>query len=167
MATYKLAVVDGPYTGRVLLIMFVRSMFYVNYDPTIDDSYRKPCLIDGKVCILDLLDTAGVEEYRAMREMYMSTIDGFLLVYSVVDRNSFEEIPEFYQHILTVKNRKEFPLILVANKTDQTGRVVSKQEGKQLAEQLKLKYVETSVKDQMSCQKMFDKIVRELMSVKE
>ena len=66
MTTYKLEVVGGPYTGKSdLVIMFIQSVFYANYEPTIDDSYRKPCIIDGKVCILDLLDTASVEEYHA------------------------------------------------------------------------------------------------------
>ena len=34
------------------------------YDPTIEDSYRKQVVIDGETCLLDILDTAGQEEYR-------------------------------------------------------------------------------------------------------
>jgi GTPase SAR1 family protein len=43
------------------------------YDPTIEDSYRKQCIIDEEVALLDVLDTAGQEEYGAMREQYMRT----------------------------------------------------------------------------------------------
>lgn len=45
------------------------------------------------------------QEFSAMREQYMHTGEGFLLVYSIIDRNSFEEIPKFYRQILRVKDR--------------------------------------------------------------
>ena len=38
--------------------------FVDEYDPTIEDSYRKQVVIDGETCLLDILDTAGQEEYR-------------------------------------------------------------------------------------------------------
>ena len=56
------------------------------------DSYRKQCVIDDEVALLDVLDTAGQEEYSAMREQYMRTGEGFLLIYSITSRQSFEEI---------------------------------------------------------------------------
>jgi len=34
------------------------------YDPTIEDSYQKQCVVDGVDCMLDITDTAGQEEYR-------------------------------------------------------------------------------------------------------
>ena len=40
-----------------------------------------------------------------MREQYMHTGEGFLLVYSIIDKNSFDEIPKFYRQILRVKDR--------------------------------------------------------------
>ena len=89
-----------------------------------------------------------MQEFSAMREQYMHTGEGFLLVYSIIDRNSFEEIPKFYRQILRVKDRyekcvtvcsvlgfislitlrSEFPMILVANKADlESERMVSKE----------------------------------------
>ena len=82
------------------------------------DSYRKQCIIDDEVALLDVLDTAGQEEYSAMREQYMRTGEGFLLVYSITSRNSFEEITAFHQQILRVKDKDYFPIIVVANKCD-------------------------------------------------
>jgi GTPase KRas protein len=101
-------------------------------------------VIDDEVALLDVLDTAGQEEYgcvphacvpdaptfsnlthlgnpqphSAMREQYMRTGEGFLLVYSITSRNSFEEISTFYQQILRVKDKDSFPVIVVANKCD-------------------------------------------------
>jgi len=53
-----------------------------------------------------------------MREQYMRTGEGFLLVYSITSRNSFEEISLFHQQILRVKDQDTFPVIVVANKCD-------------------------------------------------
>ena len=54
----------------------------------------------------------------AMREQYMRTGEGFLLVYSITSRNSFEEISTFHQQILRVKDQDQFPVVVVANKCD-------------------------------------------------
>jgi len=73
------------------------------------------------------LDTAGQEEFSAMREQYMRSGEGFLLVFSLTDRNSYEEIYKFHKQILRVKDRDEFPMMLVANKCDlEHQRVVRK-----------------------------------------
>lgn len=92
------------------------------------DSYRKQCVIDEEVALLDVLDTAGQEEYSAMREQYMRTGEGFLLVYSITSRQSFEEITTFQQQILRVKDRDYFPMVVVGNKCDLEGeREVTRQ----------------------------------------
>ena len=57
------------------------------------------------MCFLPVLDTAGQEEFSAMREQYMRKGDGFLLVYSVIDKLSFEDIRNFHTQILRVKDR--------------------------------------------------------------
>ena len=94
------------------------------------DSYRKQCVVDDEVALLDVLDTAGQEEYSAMREQYMRTGEGFLLVYSITSRQSFEEIMTFQQQILRVKDKDYFPIIVVGNKCDlEKERVVSEQGG--------------------------------------
>ena len=86
-------------------------------------------MIDDEVALLDVLDTAGQEEYSAMREQYMRTGEGFLLVYSIDSRQSFEEIMTYQQQILRVKDKDYFPIILVGNKCDleDKERVVSEQ----------------------------------------
>lgn len=116
---YKLVVVGGGGVGKsALTIQFIQNQFPEEYDPTIEDSYRKQCLIDEEVALLDVLDTAGQEEYSAMREQYMRTGEGFLLVYSITSRDSFDEISIFHQQILRVKDKEYFPVIVVANKCD-------------------------------------------------
>uniref|UniRef100_A0A3B3URC5 RAS related 2 n=1 Tax=Poecilia latipinna TaxID=48699 RepID=A0A3B3URC5_9TELE len=137
------------------------SYFVTDYDPTIEDSYTKQCVIDERPARLDILDTAGQEEFGAMREQYMRTGEGFLLVFSVTDRGSFEEIYKFQRQILRVKDRDEFPMILVGNKADlELQRQVTQEEGQQLARQLKVTYMEASAKIRMNVDQAFHELVR-------
>jgi GTPase KRas len=100
------------------------------------DSYRKQCVIDDEVALLDVLDTAGQEEYSAMREQYMRTGEGFLLVYSITSRQSFEEITVFQQQILRVKDKDYFPMVVVGNKCDLEGEREVTRQGKMPGEYL-------------------------------
>ncbi len=87
-------------------------------DPTIEDSYRKQVTIDDETCLLDILDTAGQEEYSAMRDQYMRTGQGFILVYAITSRSSFDEIVTFREQIKRVKDKDKVPMVLVGNKCD-------------------------------------------------
>lgn len=161
---YKLVVVGGGGVGKsALTIQFIQSHFVDEYDPTIEDSYRKQCVVDGETALLDVLDTAGQEEYSAMREQYMRSGEGFLLVYSIISRSSFEEIQRFYQQILRVKDKDWFPVVLVGNKCDlENQRQVGQGEGKDLAKQFKCKFLETSAKEKLNVDEAFYSLVREI-----
>lgn len=63
--------------------------------PGLQDSYRKQVVIDGETCLLDILDTAGQEEYSAMRDQYMRTGEGFLCVFAINNTKSFEDIHQY------------------------------------------------------------------------
>lgn len=149
LPTYRLVVIgDGGVGKSSLTIQFFQKQFLDYYDPTIEDQYIQHCEVDGNWVIMDVLDTAGQEEFSAMREQYMRNGRGFLLVYSVTDRKSFDEVARLYTQVLRVKDRTEYPVLLVANKIDLINqRVVSEVEGRSLAASLKLPYIETSAKN--------------------
>lgn len=153
---YKLVVIGGAGSGKSsLAIQFLQSQF--------EDTYRKQCVIDDEVALLDVLDTAGQEEYGAMREQYMRTGEGFLLVYSITSRDSFDEISTFYQQILRVKGLDFFPVIVVGNNCDREyERQVSAQEGRDLARQFGCKFIETSSKLCINVDEAFINLVREI-----
>jgi len=157
-----LVVVGGGGVGKsAITIQFIQSYFVTDYDPTIEDSYTKQCVIDDVVGRLDILDTAGQEEFSAMREQYMRSGEGFLLIFSVTDRNSFDEIYKFHKQILRVKDRDEFPMLLVGNKADlEHQRAVSSDEALAISRQLKLPYMECSAKLRMNVDQAFHELVR-------
>ncbi|KYQ56867.1 hypothetical protein ALC60_04190, partial [Trachymyrmex zeteki] len=149
LMTFKLVVVgDGGVGKSALTIQFFQKLFVADYDPTIEDSYIQHTEVDKQWCILDVLDTAGQEEFSAMREQYMRKGDGFLLVYSVTDKQSYQNIVNFHTQILRVKDRDIYPMLLVANKVDLVHlRKVTEEQGRELAYRLGIPYIETSAKD--------------------
>ncbi|XP_078042139.1 ras-like protein 2 isoform X2 [Augochlora pura] len=108
-----------------------------------------------------LLDTAGQEEFSAMREQYMRSGEGFLLVFSVTDHSSFDEMLKFHKQILRVKDRDEFPMLMVGNKADlDQQKIVSVEEAQNMARQLKIPYIECSAKLRMNVDQAFHELVR-------
>lgn len=73
--------------------------------------YTLQVVIDGETCLLDILDTAGQEEYSAMRDQYMRTGEGFLLVFAVNEAKSFENVTQYRDQIRRVKDSDEVSCI--------------------------------------------------------
>ncbi|KAF8941646.1 protein ras-1 [Dissophora ornata] len=101
--------------------------------------------------------------YRAMWEAFVGYGDGFLLIYSITSRSSFEEIPALLQEILRVKRKDFVPTILVANKCDlEHERQVSTDEGQEMAKQLGARLIETSATQMINVGEPFYDLVREI-----
>jgi len=130
-SVYRVVVVGEGGVGKsCLTIQFISEKFVEEYDPTMEDSYRKQVTVDGEECLLDIFDTAGQEDFSAVRDQYMRTGDGFLCVYSIILEPSFAAVAAFHDHILRVKDLDQLPFILVGNKADlESERVISKEEG--------------------------------------
>ncbi|XP_036336514.1 ras-like protein 2 [Rhagoletis pomonella] len=162
LQTYKLVIVGGGGVGKsALTIQFIQSYFVTDYDPTIEDSYTKQCVIDDVPAKLDILDTAGQEEFSAMREQYMRSGEGFLLVFALNDHSSFDEIPKFQKQILRVKDRDEFPMLMVGNKCDlDQQRQVSLDEAQTISRNLLIPYIECSAKLRVNVDQAFHELVR-------
>ncbi|XP_036348780.2 ras-related protein M-Ras-like [Ochotona princeps] len=109
-----------------------------------------------------MLDMAGQEEFSAMREQYMCTGDGFLIVFSITDKVSFENVVCFHQLILRVKDRESFLMILVAKKVDLMHlRKITREQGKEMAVKHNIPYIETSAQDPpLNVDKAFHDLVR-------
>merc|ERR1711907_271610 len=134
--TFKIVVGAGAVGKSAITLRLCSGKFPKKYDPTIEDSYRKKLEVNEKVCTLDILDTAGQDEYSTLREEYMQEGRGFVLVYSIVDAESFEKMDEFKAQIEKAcsKTGYKVPIMLVGNKCDMTdGRVIPERQGKRKA----------------------------------
>jgi len=164
MTEYKLVIVGGGGVGKsALTIQLIQNHFIDEYDPTIEDSYRKQVTIDEETCLLDILDTAGQEEYSAMRDQYMRTGQGFMLIYAITSRSSFDEIASFREQILRVKDKDKVPIMMVGNKCDlETERQVTTGEGADLAKSFGCPFMESSAKTRVNVEESFFELVREI-----
>lgn len=142
-------------------MQFVQSVFVEKYDPTIEDSYRKvierPDNPKGDLA-LDILDTAGTEQFTAMRDMYMKSGDGFLLVYSLTSPATLHDLHALRERLARVKPTAK--VVLVGNKADLVGeRVVGRGQGEAVAVKWGCPFVETSAKDAGSVERAFMTLV--------
>ncbi|KAI8911728.1 small G-protein Ras2, partial [Gorgonomyces haynaldii] len=162
MALYRIVVLgDGGVGKTALTIQLCLSHFVETYDPTIEDSYRKQVVIDDSPCILEILDTAGQEEYTALRDQWIRDGEGFVLVYSITSKSTFDRVDRFKDQILRVKDTNSAPMVLVGNKCDRNqDREVSKEQGTNLAKQLGCEFLEASAKTALNVEKAFYTVVR-------
>jgi len=162
---YKLVVFGSGGVGKSSIVLrFVTGTFSSEYIPTIEDCYRKTCPVDQKTAFLDILDTAGQEEYIALRDQWVREGSAFILVYSVLSRQTFEEIPNFRDRILLVKEDESIPMVLVGNKIDlEVERLVTSAEGRNLAGDYgDIPFVECSALKALNCDEVFHEAVREI-----
>lgn len=161
---YKVVVLGSGGVGKsALTVKFVTGQFVEKYDPTIEDFYRKEIDVDNSPSILEILDTAGTEQFASMRDLYIKNGQGFLLIYSLLNRQTFNDLKAIKDQILRVKNMDTVPMILVGNKSDMFDeREVSAHEAKLLAEEWGCPHFETSAKTSSNVDEMFSEIVRQM-----
>merc|ERR1712154_476106 len=151
---YKIVVLGGGGVGKsALTIRLVSDDFLEEYDPTIEDSYRKQCDLDNHTVMLDVLDTAGQDDFAALRDAWMREAEGFLLVYSITKTETFDEIQQLYARIMRVKEDDEIqaPVVIVGNKCDlDNQRQVTTKEGTDLAKEYGCPFFETSAKTKIN-----------------
>jgi GTPase KRas protein len=161
---YKIVVIGEGGVGKsALTIQLTQQMFVFEYDPTIENSYRKQIDVDGRAVVLDILDTAGQKEYSAMRDQYLRQGQGFLMVYSIDNFESFKKLKELHAQLLRVKDEPSYPAVLVGNKIDlEEYREVSTQEGQEAAKAMGVPFFETSAKTKTSVVEPYVQLVREI-----
>lgn len=125
--------------------------------------------MDGVISLIEVLDTAGQEEYTALRDQWIRDGEGFLLVYSIASRNTFERIRKFVDQIQRVKDLDldSVPMLLVGNKCDKLlEREVSMADGVALAQVLRCEFMETSAKTSQNVEAAFYGCVRRIRQAK-
>jgi GTPase KRas protein len=155
-----------PRTWAYSSLKFLVNSFFEEYEPTIEDSYRKDVVVDGRLCTLEILDTAGQEEYSALQKTWIQIGQVFVLVYSVTSQNPFVGVENL--HKLISDTRAELGSIspsfmLIGNKCDlHAERQVSTEAGEQKAHELDCGFAETSAKTKLNLEHAVHSLVREL-----
>lgn len=144
---------------------FVQNIWIESYDPTIEDSYRKTLEVDGRQIVLEILDTAGTEQFTAMRELYMKTGQGFLLVFSITSLSSLQELSDLREQIMRIKDDEHVPIVLVGNKCDlEDDRAVSRARAFAVSQSWgNAPYYETSARRRANVDECFRDLCRQII----
>ena len=101
-----------------LTIRMVADKWIPEYDPTIEDSYTCNIDIDGSEITLDILDTAGMDQFACLQHHWIREADQILLVYDIQSRMSFRHAIDIYKKIMRNMEPIYRPVVLVGNKAD-------------------------------------------------
>ena len=161
---YKIVMLGSGAVGKsAITVQMVSGHFLSSYDPTIEDSYRTTINVNNQDIILNILDTAGQEEFYALRDQYMRSGDGYIIVFSITSVTSFLEVIDIKEQlniVLVADNNNLIPIILVGNKCDlEEYRQVQSSDAQRLAEEWRVKYFETSAKNKININRIFEELV--------
>ena len=132
------------------------------YESTIENAFKKTLSVKGSQYELSLVDTAGQDEYSKFPTEYSVDINGYVLVYSIDSLRSFEVCRSINEKLYDLVG-ENVPLVLVGNKTDLTERrQVTYEVGKQLAEEMKAVFIETSAKENQNVNDIFELVVTQM-----
>ncbi|KAF7328605.1 hypothetical protein MSAN_02478300 [Mycena sanguinolenta] len=124
--------------------------------------FRKQFVVDNHMCFVEVRAPTAGQVAKPPENEFLAEAQGFVLVYSIASRSSFDRIEEFHQAVVRVKGA-DAVFILIGNKCDERlDREVSKDDGAALARQLGCEFVETSAKTAQNVDRTFTNIVRAL-----
>ena len=164
----KIAVLGKGVVGKSsLTYRFINYDVSTEHDPTIEDRYKSNLNIEGTNYEVEILDTAGEEDYQNMMDMWISFGEGFLLVFAINDKESFNLIKSKHDRILRGKHGVKCPILLVGNKQDlENERQVNYSEAKEMADKWGIEYIETSAKTNFNCKEAFEMLAQKIVQKK-
>ncbi|KAL6309742.1 P-loop containing nucleoside triphosphate hydrolase protein [Sparassis latifolia] len=177
----KIAVLGSRSVGKSsLVIQFIESHFVESYYPTIETTHTKSINYRGVEYDCDIIDTAGQvclrclffnvgdtvfqDEYTILNPKHAIGIHGYVLVYSVASRKSFNMVNLVYDKIVDFCGLNTIPCVIVGAKTDlpKASRQVEESEGQRLADEHHAAFVETSAKNNQNVAEVFQLCLGEI-----
>ncbi len=148
------------------ILRFTDNIFQEIYLATVGIDFKiKTETINNKQYKLFLYDTTGQEKYKSIALNIIKNAQGIILMYDITDRKSFESIPDWIKSVKDAKG-SNFPMILLGNKLDKEDvRVIKEEEGKELADEYKIKFFETSNKTGTNIQEAGMALVNEILKI--
>lgn len=170
MCTYdhliKLMIIGDSGVGKTSLLMkYTDNTFHTSTIQTIGIDFKlKHIDIDGQKIKLQILDTAGQERFYSITKAHLRNAMGFILVYDVTNRQSFESLSYWLSQIQTFQIDSSRPIIIVGNKNDTTNKLIYDSEVK--SRYPTLTTFLTSAKDGNGVDDIFEYISRNIIKQK-
>ena len=160
----KMIIFGNKYSSKTKLIyQFIKSRIYPNeLEPQVEDIYNVWIKLEGHDYEIAILDTAGEEDYQNMVDCWIEFGEGFILLFNIDNKESFEYVKNKYNKIIILK--KEVPILLVGNIMDEKEeRQVSFEDAADFAFSKKIEYIEISIQNNFNCEKPFEIIAKEIL----
>ena len=163
----KIAVLGQTLVGKsALTFRFIKNKFPTEHDTTIEDTYSVAAKIDDIHCQFEILDTAGQDDYQTMLDTWINSCDGFILVYSIDNKESFETTKVRYERILKLKGEQKVSIVIVGNKCDlEESRKVSREEAENFCSSNKITFMETSALNMINVKEAFLAVAKGLLKI--
>ncbi|KAJ3271483.1 GTP-binding protein [Terramyces sp. JEL0728] len=164
----KIAVLGSRAVGKSsVTVQFVENHFAETYYPTIENMFTKIVKYKGEEFAVEIMDTAGQDEFSILNSKHAIGIHGYILVYSIASLQSFEMCSILRDKILNFTGMDWVPCVLVANKVDlHAQRQVTTEEGKKKAAEWNCAFIETSAKHNQNISRVFDQMLAEIEKVR-
>ncbi|KAG8952451.1 GTP-binding protein [Tulasnella sp. 424] len=160
----RIAVLGSRSVGKSsLVVQYVDNTFVESYYPTIENTFTKNIKYNGVEYDCDIIDTAGQDEFSILNSKHAVGIHGYVLVYSVANRNSFDMIQIVHDKILDYSGETKVPCVVVGQKCDLADqRQVQQAEAQKLAQTMNSAFVETSARTNSNVGKVFELLLAEI-----
>ncbi|CAF0787979.1 unnamed protein product [Adineta ricciae] len=161
---YRIVVLGGAGVGKTNCVLrFVNGQFRENYVPTIEDTYRQVVSCNKQITTLQITDTTGTHQFPAMQRLSIQKGHAFMLLYSITNKQTLEELRPIYTQIREIKadQQCDTPILLMGCKSDEAAcREVTENLGKQLAAHWSCAWIETSAKNNINIREGFQELLK-------
>ncbi|KAM9320971.1 GTPase RhebL1 [Gastrophryne carolinensis] len=166
----RVVMLGYPSVGKSsLALQFIKGDFPKDYEPTIENTWSKTFVMGSDEFELDVVDTAGQDEYSLLPQSFIFGIHGYIVVYSVACSRSFQIASGLHRVLVDRRGKCLMPIVLVGNKNDLPNqcRQVKLEDGKKLADSWGAAFMEVSAKDPEKSKQIFTKIIEEIDRVEK
>ena len=160
----KIILIGSVFVGKTSLIIHYQSgTFKEHLDSTSGSSYvQVKRNINGNLYNVNLWDTAGQEKYNSLTKIFSKNTNILILVYSIVDRQSFESLDRWLKLIQETNEDNDYIIGVAANKSDlYKDSVVKDSEGQEYAQRLGALWKSTSAKDGKGIEELIDSLLKQ------
>ncbi|KAL7716249.1 Rab family GTPase [Entamoeba marina] len=160
---FKIVLLGDSSVGKSSIVLRVCKDEYKEFqENTIGAAFlTKTLTIDNDVIKFEIWDTAGQERYHSLTPMYYRGSDAAIIVFDITSDSSYVQSKKWVDELRQAGN--EAMMFLVGNKVDmESDRVVTKEDGESYARELSIDYIETSAKENININELFEQIARKL-----
>ena len=162
--SFKILLLGDSSVGKTCFLKrYIDDTFQDVYLSTIGFDYKYKCITlkEGKNIKLQIWDTAGQERFRTIAKSYYKGAHGIILMYDVTDQKSFDSIKKWLEQIKEEAPNK-VSVLLVANKIDIEKRIITKEDGENIAKSYDLDIYESSAKDNINVSEAFEDLAEKI-----